>query len=136
MAIKKYFDRLKYICELINKKRINSPSALAQKLNLSKSSTNEYIREMKELGFPLKYSKKGKHYYFEDEIEVVDKLFINKLEKNDMKNIKGGLAYYLNDNTKNTKSRNSGLEEFNFTLLLSQTDLKQENAEILLKKVS
>jgi biotin operon repressor len=98
MSIKKYFNRLIYICSLIKKKATGNPEELAKKLNLSRSATLEHLKEMKELGFPIKYSKRRGSYFFEEDVEIVDKLFTRKLEKGAMRKIQGGFKnIYLNN---------------------------------------
>jgi biotin operon repressor len=75
MSITKYIDRLRYVDLLIRTTATGDPKALAKKLHLSRSSTLAYIKEMKELGFPIKYSFTGKHYYYEENGAMAKKLF-------------------------------------------------------------
>lgn len=75
MSITKYIERLRYIDSLIKKKATGDANSLAKKLHLSRSTTLAYIKEMKELGFPIKYSPDSKHYYYEEDGEMPKKLF-------------------------------------------------------------
>ncbi len=75
MPITKYIDRLRYVDFLIRTKATGDANSLAKKLHLSRSSTLAYIKEMKELGFPIKYSLTGKHYYYEKSGVMPEKLF-------------------------------------------------------------
>ncbi len=76
MSIKKNLDRLEYVDFLIRTKATGDTNALAKKLHLSRSYTLACIKEMKELGFPIKYSLSEKHYYYEEEGMMVKNLFI------------------------------------------------------------
>ncbi len=82
MSILKYIDRLRYIDFLLRTKATGDSNSLAKKLNLSRSTTLEYLREMKELGFPIKYSFARKTYYYYEEGGMTNDLF-NKYLKED-----------------------------------------------------
>lgn len=90
MSIKKYFDRISHINYLIQKKATGTPLQLARKLSISKRSVQEYIQQMKELGFPIKYSKSRTSYYYEKDGIMPKKLFFTELDKETQKKITGG----------------------------------------------
>jgi hypothetical protein len=50
----------------------------------------EYLREMKELGFPINFCKHRKTYYYEKKGKMVDTLFVREEDIVDMKQYKGG----------------------------------------------
>ncbi len=82
MSITKYLDRLRYVDLLIRTKATGDANSLAKKLRLSRSSTLAYIKEMKELGFPIKYSFTEKHYYYDEDGAMPEKLF-DRFPEND-----------------------------------------------------
>jgi len=75
MSAKKYIDRLRYIDFLLRTKAAGNAKCLARKLSLSRSCALEYLKEMKELGFPIKYCCKRKIYYYDEEGKMTDNLF-------------------------------------------------------------
>lgn len=85
MSFEKYIERFRHIDSLINKKATGDTKCLAKKLGLSRSATLEYLREMKELGFPIKYCKKRRSYYYEEEgkneIAISNNISMNLYEK-------------------------------------------------------
>lgn len=91
MSAQKYIDRIRYIDTLIRTKATGPTKQLAKKLNLSERQTLEFLKEMKELGCPIKYSRKRQSYYYDAEGEVsisfFDKHFAGIKKNND---IKGG----------------------------------------------
>ncbi len=76
MAILRQIKRLQYIDYVIRKKATGSPEAFARKNRLSKRGLAIILREMKEMGFPIKYSKQQNTYYYEEEGEMVKCLFV------------------------------------------------------------
>lgn len=76
MALLKYFSRLQYIDFLIRRRATGDLGSFASKNRLSKRNLTYFISEMKELGFPIKYDKARKSYYYEKEGHFVNKLFV------------------------------------------------------------
>ena len=70
MSVQKYIDRILYIDALIKTKVTGPTKQLAQKLNLSQRQTMEFLKDMKELGCPIKFSRKRNSYYYDAEGEV------------------------------------------------------------------
>lgn len=66
---------MRHIDSLIRKKATGTLNQLANKLALSERTTLEYLKAMKELGCPIKYSRMRKSYYYIDEGEVVISFF-------------------------------------------------------------
>jgi len=75
MAILRYLKKIYYIDNLIRKKATGNQKEFARKIGMSRSMLNEYIKEMKELGFPIGYSRKKSTYYYLEDGYMVDRLF-------------------------------------------------------------
>ncbi|MFL9485008.1 hypothetical protein ACI6Q2_19645 [Chitinophagaceae bacterium LWZ2-11] len=90
MALLKYFFRLQYMDFLIRRKATGDLKTFAVKNRLSKRNLIYVIKEMKEMGFPIKYDKNRKSYYYEKEGQMVSKLFVEKgqvLSRNELQNM-------------------------------------------------
>jgi biotin operon repressor len=77
---------------LIRKRSTGNQKEFSRKTCMSRSLLNNYINEMKELGFPIEYDKKRGTYYYKEEGRLVSKLFQAKLDEDDMKQYKGGCS--------------------------------------------
>ncbi|UKJ07502.1 hypothetical protein [Solitalea lacus] len=95
MAIIKYFKKLQSIDSLIRRKATGNQEEFALKLNMSRSMLNEYLREMKELGFPISYCKSRNSYYYARNGKLVNTLFDNEVEKEELRHYKGGLGTFF-----------------------------------------
>jgi len=111
MSLHKYFLRLKLTDSLIRKRSTGNPACLAKKLNLSKSGTEKFIQEMKEEGFPISYCKKRKCYFYRQEGKMAEKLFVEEMEKVDLKKVMGGKSFFQLFSNRNY----SRFSEDNFT---------------------
>lgn len=76
MSILRQFKRLQYIDLLIKKRATGSLETFAEKNHLSKSGLAAIINEMKEMGFPIKFSREFNSYYYEENGEMVKCLFV------------------------------------------------------------
>ncbi|WP_300601759.1 hypothetical protein [Niabella sp.] len=76
MGIAKYINRLKYIDYMIKRKATGNLETFAKKNRLSKSSLSEILSEMKGMGFPIKYDRARSSYYYEEEGEMINSLFM------------------------------------------------------------
>jgi bacteriocin-like protein len=99
MPLQKYIERVQFIDKLIRKKATGNIRVLAKKLNLSKSGTEKFIHEMKEIGFPITYCKKQNTYLYEHEGKMVDKLFFEEMDNSEMKKINGGKMFFTSFKT-------------------------------------
>ena len=70
---------------------------MAKKLNLSKSHTVAFLKQMKDHGFRIKYCRKMGCYYYTEEGSLVRSLFqknttdnVGELSKNELRKISGG----------------------------------------------
>ncbi len=82
LSVQKYIERIRYIDSLISKRGTGSVEQLAAKLNLSRRTTLDYLREMKELGCPIKYCRKRNSYYYTEEGNVFISFFGRTSKKN------------------------------------------------------
>lgn len=93
MSLKRYLEKVRYIDCLIRKKCTGSPKMLAEKTGLSPSSVNNYLNDMRQEGFPIRYCRKRQTYYYEKDGEMVTSLFNEALSEETMKQISGGISY-------------------------------------------
>lgn len=80
MGISRQIKRLQYIDYVIKRKATGSLATFAEKNRLSKRGLAAILQEMKEMGFPVKYSRQLNSYYYEEEGEMVKCLFIKQGE--------------------------------------------------------
>jgi len=66
---------MRYIDSLLRRKAACNSTALSRKIKLSRSSTMEYISDMKKLGFPINYSRKDKCFYYDKNGRMTKHLF-------------------------------------------------------------
>jgi Mn-dependent DtxR family transcriptional regulator len=88
MPIQKYIERIRYLDFLIRTKATGTVMQLAKKLDLSEPGTMKYIKEMKELGCPIKYCRKRNSYYYSEEGKVHISFFDKHFD--DLKDSEGG----------------------------------------------
>lgn len=72
---------------LIKRKATGDIHQLAEKLNVSIRTVYRLITEMKESGLPVKYCKKEKTYYFNEEVKYEFRITVGN---EDLMKIKGG----------------------------------------------
>jgi hypothetical protein len=93
MAILRHFRRLQFIDYLIRRRATGDLKSFAVKNRLSISGLSIVLQEMREGGFPIKFSRSLNTYYYEEDGELVKCLFIKKgtpLSHEEIKNIAGG----------------------------------------------
>lgn len=76
MSLKQYLKRLEFIDFLTRRKATGNLEVFAAKNRLSKNGLLYVLREMKEMGFPIKYSRRLNSYYYEKDGQMVKSLFI------------------------------------------------------------
>ena len=67
MPIKKYLNRLERIDILIRRKSTGNAEQFADKMNMSRSTLLEEIKEMRELGAPILFDSNRNTYFYEFE---------------------------------------------------------------------
>lgn len=90
MPLTKYINRIKYVDYLIKRKATGDLNKLAEKNKLCKSAMAAFLNEMKSLGFPIKYDRTRKSYYYDEAGEMVKNLFVKDgqiLTKDEIANI-------------------------------------------------
>ena len=94
MSFEKYLERLRHIDYLISRKSTGNIECLSKEIHLSRSTTLEYLKKRKELGFPIKYSKQRKSYYYEEGGKMTDQFFLKTISDEDLKKITGGESFF------------------------------------------
>ena len=92
MPILRYFRKIEHLDSLIRKKATGSQNEFAKKAHLSRSTLNEYLKEMKSLGFPIKFCKHRKSYYYTEEGGITKSLFQSSLNQEEMRQKRGGFS--------------------------------------------
>ena len=90
MSIYKYFLRLRYIDFLVRRKATGDYATFAKKNHLSKAGLSKVIKDMKEMGFPIKYDKNQRTYFYTKDGRMVEQLFFEEsiiLSRDDMKDV-------------------------------------------------
>ena len=105
MPLHTYLERMKYIDDLIRKRATGNLASLAKKLKLSKTQTVNFLKEMKEYGFPIEYSRKLNSYFYNEKEKIVPAFFLknnregNKQEdvmtRAELRKISGGKNFQL-----------------------------------------
>lgn len=90
MSLSHYLKRLEFIDFLTRKKATGNLQVFAKKNRLSKNGLLCFLKEMKDLGFPIKYSRALNSYYYEKDGQMVKSLFIANdqiLNRSELRNI-------------------------------------------------
>jgi hypothetical protein len=93
MSLTKHILKLKIMDDLIRRRSTGSQHAFCKKLSMSRSLLNNYLSEMKLLGFPIQFDRKRNSYFYKEEGKLVKCLFEKKLSDHDSNAIKGGAGY-------------------------------------------
>jgi predicted DNA-binding transcriptional regulator YafY len=65
--MKQYLNLLLRLDQLIRQKITGSPPEFARKMGISERSLYEYLKVLKELGAPIRFSRQEHSYYYEIE---------------------------------------------------------------------
>lgn len=63
--LKNYFQRIRTLDRLIQRKATGTPAQLARRLNISRSRLYDYLLFLKDEGAPVRYSRERQTYYYE-----------------------------------------------------------------------
>lgn len=97
-------ERIEFIDNLIRHKATGNLKSFSKKLNLSRSHTLEFLKEMKDCGFPIEYSRTLNSYYYSEDGKFAKNLFLKNdrenngviqgLSNDEMKRISGGKTFF------------------------------------------
>jgi predicted DNA-binding transcriptional regulator YafY len=65
--MKQYLNLLQQLDQFIRRKKTGSPPEFARKIGISERSLYEYLKVLKELGAPIRFSRQEHSYYYEIE---------------------------------------------------------------------
>jgi predicted transcriptional regulator len=83
------FEKLKAFTQIVKLKIAGSPKELANRLNVSESTLYEIVNLCKDMGMEVRYNRQRRCY------ESVNKKYLYiGLEKDEMKNIDGGMKVF------------------------------------------
>jgi hypothetical protein len=66
-VMKQYLNLLQQLDQFIRRKKTGSPPEFARKMGISERSLYEYLKVLKELGAPIRFSRQEHSYYYEVE---------------------------------------------------------------------
>ena len=84
MSVIRYIQKIQLIDSYIRRKATGNQKEFAQKLHMSRSMLNEYLKDMKELGFPISYCKQRNTYFYGKNGCMVKTLFETETKKIDI----------------------------------------------------
>lgn len=90
MGILRQIKRLQYIDYVIRRKATGNLGTFAEKNRLSKRGLAAILQEMREMGFPVKYSRQLNSYFYEEDGAMVKCLFLKHgeiLSREETKNV-------------------------------------------------
>ncbi len=93
MSLTKHILKLKVMDDLIRRRSTGSQHVFCKKVSMSRSLLNNYLSEMKSLGFPIQFDRKRNSYFYKEEGKLVNCLFEKKLSDHDSNSIKGGVGF-------------------------------------------
>lgn len=107
MGLLKYLERAKRMDDLIRRRATGSAEEFAQKLGISRSVLMEHIRDLKEMGAPIKFCEITRSYYYPTNYTFI----INK--RREMDKLIGGkiFKFFLNQ---------SGIARLKHSIFISQ----------------
>lgn len=94
MSIQKTHERIWIVDHLITTNANGNINFLARKLGLHRAATYLFLEEMKDIGFPIAYSKKENRFYYSKNGKMVGYAFVKETEEENSdndKNSKGEL---------------------------------------------
>jgi predicted DNA-binding transcriptional regulator YafY len=71
MSLLKYLERAKRMDDLIRRKATGNAQEFGQKLGISRSVLMEHLRDMKELGAPIRFCDARHCYYYENDFNLM-----------------------------------------------------------------
>lgn len=77
MQLLKTVQQLEHLNYLIRTHSTGNPSAFASRLQLSERQLYRLIEELRDLGFPIRYSVKQHFYYYSEDVELTISARVN-----------------------------------------------------------
>lgn len=93
MSLTKHILKLRVMDDLIRRRSTGNQHTFCKKVSMSRSLLNNYLSEMKSLGFPIEFDRKKNSYFYKEEGKLVNCLFEKKISDHDCSSIKGGVSY-------------------------------------------
>ncbi len=91
MSLLKYLERAKRIDDLIRRKATGSAEEFSHKLGISRSVLMDHLRDMRDLGAPIRFCDTRHSYYYEEEFSFI----ISR--RAEMSKVMGGKIIYQSD---------------------------------------
>jgi hypothetical protein len=111
MSMIRYFKKIQLLDTLIRKKGTGNQKEFAKRVGISRALLNIYLNEMKELGFPINYNRAKCTYYYEEEGKIVSSLFEKQIDKEELKDYKGGCSQIVYSNYLFSEEVKLGLDD-------------------------
>ncbi len=90
MSFIRSFKKLQLLDTLIRLKATGNQESFARKVGICRSMLNQYLNEMKMLGFPISYCRRRKTYFYKQNGRLTENLFQSGLSQEEMQQYKGG----------------------------------------------
>lgn len=100
MSLLKYLERAQRIDNLIRRKATGNAEEFAHKLGLSRSVLMEHLRDMKELGAPIRFCDKRHSYFYEEDFNFI----ISR--KSVLQDLRGGSNFFYQSDMVGLSSNN------------------------------
>jgi hypothetical protein len=71
MSLLKYLERAKRIDELIHRKATGNSEQFSRKLGISRSVLMEHLRDLKELGAPIRFCCVRQSYFYDGDFGII-----------------------------------------------------------------
>lgn len=86
-----FFELLERIDQLIRQERTGDSFEFSGRLGLSRRQLYYYLDEMKDMGLPISYNRRGKTFYYEKQCRLRIHVSITELEDSEERNLFGGM---------------------------------------------
>lgn len=87
MKVVEQLERLKYIHELIEKRKTGTPDGFAKKLRISRRQLYYIIDELKLMGAPIDYDIQLKTFFYSEKCEINIRFDIDTLSEEEIYNV-------------------------------------------------
>ncbi|MBY0476700.1 MAG: HTH domain-containing protein [Chitinophagaceae bacterium] len=94
MSIERYLKLISSLDFYIRRKATGNTDEFSRKVGTSRRTLLRHLKDLKNLGFPIKYNKKRNSYIYTEEGSMTKSLFQNgaEISKDEQKEISGGFA--------------------------------------------